>query len=66
MKDINRERILQIVADVIVIANLIRQMFFASEPASFDRLNCVLAGGITGAYLMYRFKVQKCWRENNE
>lgn len=59
MRNISKERILQVVADVIIIANLLRQMFFASEPASFDRLNCALAGAITGAYLMYRLKIQK-------
>ena len=59
MKDISKEKILQVVADVIIIANLIHQMFFASEQASFDRFNCALAGAITGAYLMYRLKIQK-------
>lgn len=63
MKDVSKEKIMQIVADVIIVANLIHQMFFASEPASFDRFNCAFAGAIAGAYLMYRLKVQKCWRE---
>ncbi len=62
MKDISKEKILQIIADVVIIANLARQMFFVSEPVNFDRFNCAFAGAIAGAYLMYRLKVQKCWR----
>lgn len=55
--------IAQIVADGIMTANVVHQMFFASEPASWDRFNCLIAGGMAGAYIMYRLKVQKCWRK---
>lgn len=64
MKYLCKEKILQIVADAIIVANLMYQMFFASEPASFDRFNCAFAGAVTGAYLMYRVKNYRCWRQS--
>ncbi len=66
MKDKTKMILLQLVADGIIVANTTYQMFFTSDPASFGKLNTMISGGIAGAYLMYRLKVQKCWRDNNE
>ena len=59
MTDKTKTMLVQAVADGIIVANTIYQMFFTSEPASFGKFNAMISGGIAGAYIMYRVKVQK-------
>lgn len=59
MTDKTKAMLLQAVADGVIVANTIYQMFFTSEPASFWKFNAMISGGIAGAYMMYRLKVQR-------
>ena len=59
MTDKTKAMLLQAVADGVIVANTIYQMFFTSEPASFWKFNAMISGDIAGAYMMYRLKVQR-------
>ena len=61
MKDKNKKMLARIVTDLIMSFLVIRTLFFLA-PFDLDRFNCLLTGGMVGAYIGYRYRGIKLYK----